>query len=346
MLTRKEIDNYHVTTDQELKHEIEKTSLNSTFESDALDGYSELNTNTSDLRGLDKKFLRTSAWSWMIALTSVVLLTASLFVIGYNRKNLPEKTPQSNNTQIDKIDVFIPARIDTLTVLPKEELISAKVLIKNFKARKSFEKEIVHTSNTEDPRVENLPILPLSSQTETKGPISFQIQGAEFYLHNLKLLDYRKYRSKNHIPTEEVFLNGTSADLEDANSFREEDWESREIPYVNYLEKTMSYFSKGQYKRTLNRLEHILQTYPDDLNALFYAGLIQYNLDNAEQAFQLFKQCTEHKYSNFNEEALWYCALSRIRQKEKAQAIQILEKIEAEKGFYANQAKKLLSEIR
>ncbi|MCE2712389.1 MAG: tetratricopeptide repeat protein [Cryomorphaceae bacterium] len=346
MLTRKDIDNYQKSQNQEFKHELEKNSLNSSFESDALDGYTDVHTNTTDLGALDKKFLPKFPWIWTISIATNVLFFSTFIWLNTQDNVSSQKVLQTKNSQIDRSDVFIPQRIDTLTVLPSEEVITAKVLVQDFKEKITFNQEVAHASETEDQKMEPLPIQPLSDQTKTNEPISIQILGAEFYLYNLKLLDYRKYRSKSSIPTKEVKLSGTSADLENVHSLKEEDWESKDIPYVNYLDKTMCYFSKGQYKKALNRLEHILKTYPDDLNALFYAGLIQYNLDNSDEAFSLFEQCTKNKFSNFNEEARWYCALSRIRQKEFALAIKILEQIQAEKGFYANQAKKLLTEIR
>jgi TolA-binding protein len=346
MLTRKDIDNYQKSQNQVFKHELEKNSLNSSFESDALDGYTDVHTNTTDLGALDKKFLQKFPWIWTISIATIVLFFSTFIWFNTQDNVSSQKVLQTKNSQIDRSDVFIPQRIDTLTVLPSEEVITAKVLVQDFKEKITFNQEVAHASETEDQKMEPLPIQPLSDQTKTNEPISIQILGAEFYLYNLKLLDYRKYRSKSSIPTKEVKLSGTSADLENVHSLKEEDWESKDIPYVNYLDKTMCYFSKGQYKKALNRLEHILKTYPDDLNALFYAGLIQYNLDNSDEALSLFEQCTKNKYSNFNEEARWYCALSRIRQKEFDLAIKILEQIEAAKGFYANQAKKLLTDIR
>ena len=347
MLTRKDIDEYQKTSDNEFKNGIEKNVLNSSFESDALDGYIECNANSTALNALDKKFLRKSPWVWVISLTSLILLTTLIPFNYQNRKNsITKSTTPTKTFKIDRHDVLIPERIDTLSILPPKERILTKELIKDFKERNTFEKEIENRSKKEEQQIAPLLVKSLTSETENREPIRVQVLGAEFYLHDLKLLDYRKYRNKNLITTEEILLSGTRADVENPQTFKEEDWESRTIPYVVYLEKTMSWFSKGQLKKALSRFEHILETYPDDLNALFYAGLIQYNLNNAEQAFQLFKKCTENKFQNFNEEATWYCALCCIRQQENFRAIQILDKIQREKGFYAEQATKLLTEMR
>ena len=48
------------------------------------------------------------------------------------------------------------------------------------------------------------------------------------------------------------------------------------------------------------------------------------------------------EYSNFNEEAEWYLAESRLANGEKTAAKELFTKIKNQKGFYSKQAEKNL----
>jgi tetratricopeptide (TPR) repeat protein len=104
----------------------------------------------------------------------------------------------------------------------------------------------------------------------------------------------------------------------------------------------MEYFSKGQNKRALTRFLEILNTYPDDLNANFYAGLCYYNLKAYNSAISHFDNCSNSDFINFYEEQEWYKAKCYLANNQKEEAKVLLKQIVAEKGFYANQASKIL----
>src|SRR3989338_1879474 len=90
----------------------------------------------------------------------------------------------------------------------------------------------------------------------------------------------------------------------------------------------------------------ILETYPDDVNGHFYAGLCCYNLQQYEDAKQHFATCLQLSFSNFNEEASWYLAQSLLANGEKTDAKELFSVIRDQKGYYAKQAEKMLKGIK
>ena len=119
-------------------------------------------------------------------------------------------------------------------------------------------------------------------------------------------------------------------------------WRVTEIPYIEYLEKTMSLFSKGNYKKALSRFEIILESYPKDINANFYGGLCYFNLGEFEKAIQTFETSFESEFSNFNEESEWYLAKSYSANGQEDKASSLFKKINKNGGYYSKQALKYL----
>jgi tetratricopeptide (TPR) repeat protein len=166
----------------------------------------------------------------------------------------------------------------------------------------------------------------------------------EIYLHDLKLIDYREYRSHPKISTEQLLLTGTPANIDNVvNKNEDSEWKTVEIPYIDFLERTIALFSKGQNKKALARLQTILATYPDDVNANFYAGLCYFNLKEFSSAQRSFKNCILSKYINFQEEAEWYLALSASANGHIKEAIELFDLIVKRGGYYSKEAKKFLT---
>jgi tetratricopeptide (TPR) repeat protein len=99
---------------------------------------------------------------------------------------------------------------------------------------------------------------------------------------------------------------------------------------------------KGNWKHALARLNELLATYPDDINGHFYAGWCNYNLGQYEQAKVNFSACLQLEYSNFNEEANWYLALTYDKTGQHQDAKKMFQQIVNQQGHYAQQASKAL----
>jgi TolA-binding protein len=343
-LSREDISKYGNTKDPNVKHHIEMKSTDS-FESDAMEGWEALSYNTSIMTSLDKKFATKSNFGIYLAATVSILGIVSLLFF-LNREGAEEAmntTPQQSENittlmenqeiTLEQSDVVLPQPIEEMEIAPIEEQVKIEDIKDDFK-------EMNTNYEPEEPIViEMLPIFDVIPEPIEPEIIREHNYGKEIYLQDFKLVDYRKYRSKPAVKTKQIVLSGTPANMEGRESSEiEPEYKVIDIPYIEYIEKSMSRFSKGSYKNALSRFENILSTYSDDVNANFYAGLCLFNLKEYKQAIQSFNSCINGPYSNFDEESQWMIALSyeKLGKTEKAQ--EYFSMIIEQGGFYKKQA--------
>ncbi|MES2800475.1 MAG: tetratricopeptide repeat protein [Bacteroidota bacterium] len=351
-LTSEDIHLYQTTSDERLKHTIEKKSLENDFDADALEGWNDSSLSIAKMKKFDtvEGGARFGQSFRIYAISIIGIVSTHLFFMYFTF--LPRQYKEitsKNDIVVDKIDFTVPNEIAKLVELPSNYQIKSTTITKDFKQSKSFqannliEQDCSSQANHEaivlDPKND---VVPEDAQVKT---LSTKIAGKEIYLSDLKLLDYRAYRSKPTILSQQAILTGSPAsesgfDTKSESSF---EWKNVEIPYVDYLEKTMILFAKGNNKKALTRFEEILKTYPDDVNALFYAGLCYYNLGEFDKAIQAFTLCGASKYMNFSEEAEWYMAKSFSAAKNIIEAKKLFEKIAGQNGYYAKNAKTILT---
>ena len=342
-LSRKDIEQYRNSKDESLKHSIEKNTLENDFDTDALEGWLMETDIPLTMKRLDKKFgVRNKLNLWITASIAITLVVLTIFVFVPNNKHQRKTSllvTQKTSIKVEQTDVITPKRIEEMVELPKKEQISIQTIVNDFSEQKIEQPKITTTEP-----INNLPISKIEEQKKEQTIEKESFLGKEIYFYNLKLIDYRAYRSRPKITTKQMILTGTPANIgENSESVETTEWKDVEIPYIDYLDKTMELFSKGNNKKALSRLHVILETYPDDINANFYAGLCYYNLKEYEGAFSSFEKCIDSKYINFSEEAQWYMAKSLLAAGSVEKGQEILKKIKTAGGFYAKQAEKLIT---
>jgi hypothetical protein len=337
-ISRKDIDTYRTSTDAAEHVRIERKSLANDFDSDALDGWSDPALSTDALKRMDKRFKGANYSSyWFAGIVLTALIGLGIFLFNGQKSAKPKTVAQT--VTIEKTDIVLPEAIEAMVELPKTEQITPKSVVQTFtNQQKSPESE--RTTPLVTPATDPLPLQTpelLIPETTLKRET---ISGKEIYLHDLKLLDYRAYRSRPSVTTKQMVLTGTPANVGDAaiNGDEEPEWKDVEIPYIDYLEKTMELFAKGYNKKALSRFQTILEAYPDDVNAGFYAGICYYNLKEYDQAERSLRICINSKYSNFYEEAEWYLAKNLLAQGNRDKGVELLRAISNAKGYYAKQA--------
>lgn len=232
----------------------------------------------------------------------------------------------------------IPMEIETLDVIDESEIISVEEVVEH-------QEHIPKTEPNQEPDH------PIEMEDEINLENDFNIEDEEWhregqevvetiYMFDLMVIDYREIARENkNISYKRYELSGTSADMENEDDIQSDLIETEvQIPYVNYLRKSMSFFAKSDFKKALNRYLIILDQYPDDLNALFYGGLAYYNLGEYEKSANFFDQIVKNKIGTFNEEAMWYHAKSLIQLGKKQEASSLLEEIIILGGFYTKDA--------
>jgi TolA-binding protein len=349
-LSREQIHHYSSTRDEQVKHEIEKQALENDFDTDALEGWNELSAAGYSMKKLDTKFLKNYATLlWSIALIIPVIIIGVFLTYQASEKPLQskiEKEQVNSSIKVEETDLIIPTEIEAFVELPKKEQIAIKTIIKDFNEQKNESNETNNQSNNQVD-VDRLPISQIDPSDNKTATIAKETAfGKEIYLHDMKLLDYRAYRSKPAIETKQMILTGTPANIGETTTIEETtEWKNVDIPYIEYIDKTMEIFSKGNNKKALARFQIILDTYPDDVNANFYAGLCYYNLKEFSSAISSFAKCNDTKFTNFNEEAEWYTAKSYLANGQKAEAKALFTQIANSNGYYTAQAKKIVSSL-
>ncbi len=336
-LSREDVETYQTTSNGKVKNAIEQKSLENDFDSDALDGWSENKASIHDLKKIDRKFkVKTTSFIFPTVLVLMIVLAAGFY---FSKDTSPNnnKVNQITTKQIEKptvehTDIHIPSEIAALVLLPEHKQIQPKTVKEDFVQKEEIEKN----EKREEVLIDELPKQHIPSSNLPKELAKKRFNAKEIYLNDLKLVDYREYRSRPTIPSKQLIITGTAANKETANSTEEiDEWKIVEIPYIDYIDKTIATFGKENYKKALTRLEVILKTYPDDINANFYAGLCYFNLKNPDKAIQVFEQCLKSEYQNFDEEAEWYIAKSYQQLGNTEKANQLLQSIKAKGGYYA-----------
>lgn len=349
-LSRDEIKSYGSSNDHSFQQHIEEKAMSNEFSQDALDGWEELGYDTNVMKNLDAKFgkpgLSPLAKIGIITVgVAIVFITFYLVADKKDTSTVPSiaKTEnQSDETPMifEQEEIMVSEEIDKMTIQPVDKVVSTAIIKEEFKQIKENEERT-------QIRIE-MPPLPKHLLPTPPKPVlaSNRKNGKEVYLSDLKLLDYRSYRDKPTVTTKQLELTGTPANLENEQSVASDPvWKEKAIPYYEYIDKSSEIFRRGNYKKALSRFETILETYPDDVNALFYAGICYYNFGEYDKSIDAFNKCLSNKFDNFDQEAYWYLAKSLVEKKDKIQAKKVLEKIIESNGFYKSQAEELINKL-
>lgn len=314
------------------------------FDRDALEGWQDSHVSFSKMKQLDRKmhFPRTNFTPYIIGLSIAAIITLA-FILIPGTNNHPEKEKQIL-VKLENTDINIPEEIDTLIAIPQKDQITVHEIRTSQNEIKNLPVEDKKEENIEIPFPE-LVLEPLPPLIEQKPvTVSKQKIAKEIYLQDLKAIDYSQYRSKPTVQIEQIILTGIPADQEDKDDIVPEEPQMKlvNIPYMDYLDKSLNYTNRGKWKQALSRFNEIIKNYPDDVNARFYAGWCYYNLGQYNDACVNFSACLQLEFSNFNDEAEWYLAESRLANGDKSSAKELFIKIKNQKGFYSKQAEKVL----
>ncbi|MDX1651876.1 MAG: tetratricopeptide repeat protein [Brumimicrobium sp.] len=349
------------------RHDIEAKSLADDFNSDALEGWEESNLSLREvMEGLDQKMdknLNSRKWSFgSVTFFALFFLTSGLLLVFTYTGNqdvreneemiflTEDSYPGTEQTEERILNTTSEKEIDQLKTVSKDKEIDPKSLqvhekshkIKNTSGQKPNDVAI-KTSPEPDPVLEpnvtsSIPVN--SGQENLKYGFSDEI-----YLHQFKLIDYRSYRNAP-IKNSRTLTIGTPASMaHKSDEGTEELTETKDIPYIDYIDNAMAYFERSDYKKALKRYLIILETYPKDMNAHFYSGLCYYNLGSYEKAINHLEKSYDLKFGNFREEALWFKAKALLETGKKKEAESLLKKITEEKMFYATQAEEMLKTL-
>lgn len=168
-------------------------------------------------------------------------------------------------------------------------------------------------------------------------PSSIQL----LYLHDLKLVDPSSMYARPLLLRVED--NGVDASHADRSSLDQERRNVRNMTYTAFMDEALAKFVANDHRGCLEELRFLLDQYPNDVNARFYAGLCCYNLGLYKRARTFLHLAATDAFGVFDEEATWYHALTLDRLGEHESAHEAFTRIAAANGFYAERARKELA---
>ncbi len=338
-LSRKDINEYKTTLDSLRKNEIEMKVIDDDFERDALDGWSENQVSIQQLKSLDGKIKFNFRFKLILSSIIATIISSIILLVVLYPKEPNEKKSEKDKKNIITSGTFIPKdSIKSFQELPQKLQIKPSRIKADFEEKELF----ISKESIETKKINREPIrLPVKNLEKINNSVSKRENLAkETFLNDLKIVDYRFYRSR---PIESVKneLGGTPADRELNINESDKNEKGIEFTYFSYLDKSLHYFSKSKFKNALNRFEVILETYPDDANALFYSAICLYNLNQLELCENRLLKLQNVRFTNFDQEQQWYLLLV-YKSLGKKNSFDILkEKIILENGYYSKSAKYL-----
>jgi hypothetical protein len=171
-------------------------------------------------------------------------------------------------------------------------------------------------------------------QTKPAGPRRPSLQLV--YLHDLKLLHPKELYG--YSPEIDRLSSGVDARFATADEQAVALGMERRIAYLSFMDDALEKFVQNDHKGCLEELGFVLAQYPEDVNALFYAGLCSYNLGLNIRAERYLDRAARHTFNVFDEEAEWYHALALERSGKKENAFAEFERIARSGSFYADRA--------
>lgn len=332
--SREDLRNYAASHDESEKQRIELASLDSDFDADAFDGWEALGYDSNKLSKLDQRFKKTLPGHYLLFwIGTTAILTIGIFLALQYKSTTPLKKISSEMTQfqIEETEI-IPIEILNLPEVPSSIQIKSAALQNDYKRRKL----------NETPAESTIQTLPLRKPEATAGKenqlISQRKLMPEIYLEEFKLVDYK---NREAIQTKRLNLYGTPANQESKEEAIEQfNWENYTVSYNDYMGKTMHLLSKNEYKSVISRLKLVVQQFPEDLNVYFYMGFAYYNLGLYNEASVHFDKCLQLPNTNFDQEALWFKALTLEQGGKKYEAQMLYRTIAENNGFYSVEARK------
>jgi tetratricopeptide (TPR) repeat protein len=118
------------------------------------------------------------------------------------------------------------------------------------------------------------------------------------------------------------------------------------IPADELLSSALAKYNSGDYSGTVQVLDQSLKIYPNDYNTLYYCGMSYYYLKDYSSSIVCFDKLLKVKNGQWEEQALWFKALSLIEKSEFTKAKKILIEIAAKSGIYKEKALEKLGQLK
>lgn len=159
------------------------------------------------------------------------------------------------------------------------------------------------------------------------------------FLHDMKLVDPSEL-----YPAQEPLVDTAALEARFERKGEHAEELRTGTPYLEFMEQAMGKYAAQDRKGCLEQLFVLLAEKPEDVNALFYAGLCSYDLGLFQRAVSYFEKVRQGSINTFDEEAEWYQALAQEQLAGAVAAQPLFMRIAQRGGFYAARADLKLQE--
>lgn len=128
-------------------------------------------------------------------------------------------------------------------------------------------------------------------------------------------------------------------------SAADQDKKTNETTYQQQLNTVFNHVDATNYTLANKEISDFNSRHPEDINGIFYRGLVNFHLQNNQQSLADFEHVIAKKDKVFNEDALWYKALTLTRMGKFNDARKIFNQLIANKSTYDNRSREVLEMI-
>jgi tetratricopeptide (TPR) repeat protein len=319
----------------------------SDFDYLAEQGFARVDVASADIRDLSKRvrwqllkryFLKVFFTASLVAISTVIFLIFNLLETTNKNKLAINSKPietQKNNTVI-KFD----SCMNSETISENFEKINSISVFQANNDEQTYSEDTLRPMNLEVKMVQfNL------SLNNLHPKIDKAINSLVTYIHQLKVSNYHSLYFNRKRGSH---LKSLTSNFEDWKSKTVVNKQMQEIP-VEFLhdkfKNALWSFREQDYSKSIPLFLEILESTEDDENCFFYLGMSFFHQEDFVKAIIYFNKCVNHTRNTFAQEALYYKAISLMKNHYEEEAKIIFNEIVEGNDFYANNARHILSRM-
>jgi hypothetical protein len=305
---------------------------------------------------IDKKVLGQKLKSNSNGLSVVLVIgfTTLLFFVLFNKKTVVQIGITTVPVQEKTGDILKDAILTDTTVSDVAAPLPLIVAKEPIAAKEHFIKESMDSHFAEEIRSDELETKKFSLiDTADNGKqlpdnyLQLLPNAPVIYIYDLKVTEFQTLYFKKMKPWV-IDGKGISSEFENAEAYTASlnEWNGLNDYTLDMLLKdALKKFNKQRYKQGFVLFNDLMEYNKRDVNAWFYSALCQYYLGKYKDAIARLNKVLDDENNVFDQEAEWYKALCLVKNGDQQEGVELLLKINEQKGFYANNAGEKLKEI-
>ena len=314
--------------------------------------FEQFSVSQDDIEGLKTLIDNKSKPNWtqfntvFISVLCGLLIGVSIFFVIFNKSKIhpsvyqklqdEELTNHRANPSINALDTVFPTikqpavqkpvehfNVNENTTIEQNDLESLEML-----SKKTSPTELAEADDNQELILQFIPNAPV------------------VFISNMKVTNYKLYYFKRNEGINLVVNTGVSAQYENRSTIENASLLKNSAYFAHkIIQRAMRLFDNKDYVACADELTLLYKFNKDDANAQFYLGLCYFQLGKFSIAQSFFNKNADNSINIFHQESAFYEALCLINLNQAELAKAQLERIVANKGFYADRAHETLLKL-